>query len=147
MKRFVFTLERVREWRQKQFAIEEAKLERLFSELGAIQAARVNVDEEQRRNDESVITAAGVTSLELRALDEFRRFARSERERLMRLEIDCGKRIAEQQALILEARRRCELLDRLKERKLRGWTAEFDREIEAQAAEAYLAKWNAEQME
>jgi ATP-dependent Clp protease ATP-binding subunit ClpA len=143
MRRFAFSLERVREWREKQLAVEDAKLERLFAELAAIQTARANIDEEQRHNDESVAEALGVTGVELRALDEFRRFARSERERLMRLENDCCRRIAGQQQVILEAKRKCELLDRLKARKLRGWTAEFDREIEAQAAEAFLAKWNA----
>jgi flagellar biosynthesis chaperone FliJ len=147
VKRFSFSLERVRQWREKQVALEEAKLQRLFAELAAIQAARSDLDTEQRRNEDSVVSASGVTADELRALEEFRRFARGERQRLMQLEIDCGKRIAEQQQRITQARRAAQLLERLKEHRLRAWTAEFDREIEALAAEAYLAKWNTGQTE
>ena len=43
---------------------------------------------------------------------------------------------------MLEARRRCRLLERLKERRLAEWTAERDQELEEMAAETYLARWS-----
>jgi hypothetical protein len=43
---------------------------------------------------------------------------------------------------MLEARRRCRLLERLKEHRLTEWTAERDREVEEIAAESYLARWS-----
>ena len=144
MKRFDFPLERVREWREKQLAVEEAKLERLFAELGAIAAARVELDAEQARNEQMVVQSSGVTASDLQALDGFRRYVKAERARIENLRADCDKRIKEQRAAILEARRRYELLARLKQRSLRLWTAGMNRELEASAAEAYLAKWNAE---
>lgn len=144
MKRFDFPLERVREWREKQVAVEEAKLERLFRELEAITAARAELEAEQARNEQMVVQSAGVTASDLQALDGFRRYVKAERARIENLRADCNKRIEEQRAAILEARRRYELLARLKQRSLRLWTAEMNRELEANAAEAYLAKWNAE---
>jgi flagellar export protein FliJ len=144
MKRFDFPLERVREWREKQVAVEEAKLERLFAELSAIAAARAELDAEQARNEQLVVQAGGVTASDLQALDGFRRYVKAERGRIETLRADCSKRIEQQRAAILEARRRYELLGRLKQRSLRLWTAEMNRELEANAAEAYLAKWNAE---
>lgn len=144
MKRFDFPLERVREWREKQAAVEEAKLERLLGELSAIEAARAELDREQDRNEQMIVRAEGVTALDLRALDGFRRYAKAERGRFENLRADCLKRIDAQRAVIMEARRRFELLDRLKQRNLRAWTADLNRELEANAAEAYLARWNAE---
>ena len=43
---------------------------------------------------------------------------------------------------MLEARRRCSLLERLKERRLAEWTHERDRELDEIAAESYLARWS-----
>ena len=45
---------------------------------------------------------------------------------------------------MLEARRRCRLLEKLKERRLAEWRAAAEREIEALAAEAFLTRWNQE---
>jgi hypothetical protein len=43
---------------------------------------------------------------------------------------------------MLEARRRCRLLERLKERRKGEWDIAFNRELEAVAAESFLAQWN-----
>ncbi len=144
MKRFDFPLERVREWREKKVAVEEAKLERLLGELSAIDAAHAELDREQERNEQMILRAEGVTALDLSALDGFRRYAKAERVRIENLRADCIQRIDARRAAIMEARRRFELLDRLKQRNLRAWTADVNRELEANAAEAYLARWNAE---
>jgi hypothetical protein len=42
---------------------------------------------------------------------------------------------------MLEARRRCRLLERLKERRLAEWTSARDRELEEVASESFLARW------
>ena len=39
-------------------------------------------------------------------------------------------------------RREVRLLEKLKERRLRTWQEELGREIDREADEAYLAKWN-----
>jgi hypothetical protein len=55
--------------------------------------------------------------------------------------LEAAQKLAEQQKLMLEARRRCRLLERLKERRFTEWTATRDREVEEIAAESYLARW------
>jgi len=42
---------------------------------------------------------------------------------------------------VLEAQRRVRLLERLRERRFSEWEAELNRELEALAAESYLARW------
>ncbi len=46
-----------------------------------------------------------------------------------------------QEAVMLEARRRCRLLERLRERRRAEWQAAGDREVEELASESYLAGW------
>jgi hypothetical protein len=43
---------------------------------------------------------------------------------------------------MLEARRCCRLLERLKERRRAEWQAATDREMEELAAESFLAGWS-----
>jgi hypothetical protein len=49
-----------------------------------------------------------------------------------------------QQQTMLEARRRCRLLERLKERRMAEWTVARDHELDDIAAESYLARWSRE---
>jgi flagellar biosynthesis chaperone FliJ len=141
MKRFEFSLERVREWREKRVSIEEARMERLVAELQAVEARRVELERECERNESAVIRAPSVASSELRAIDDFRRYVRAQRRVLANARSDCERKMEDQRQRIVEARREAELLDKLKHRRLRAWKHEFDKEIESQAADAYLAKW------
>jgi hypothetical protein len=52
------------------------------------------------------------------------------------------KEVAEQRRRTLEARRAYLLLEKLKEKKWKVWNLEFDRELETDAAEAFLSRWN-----
>jgi hypothetical protein len=42
---------------------------------------------------------------------------------------------------MIEARRRCELLERLKQRRLREWQAAADRELEERNGKSYLPQF------
>jgi hypothetical protein len=42
----------------------------------------------------------------------------------------------------MEARRRCRLLEKLKERRRAEWEKARDRELEELASESFLARWN-----
>jgi hypothetical protein len=53
--------------------------------------------------------------------------------------------LAAQQKQMLEARRRCRLLERLKDRRLTEWKAAEAHELEEVAAESYLARWKKEE--
>lgn len=144
MKRFHFPPEKIRQWREKQVAIEEIALERLYSERALIEARSDLLEREGRESAALVTTATAVHQFELQALDAFRRHVLSERAAIARLLADCDVRISAQQQKLTEARRKAELLNKLKERKWRTWNTELSREIENQAGEIFLAKWSAE---
>lgn len=143
MKRFEFPLERVRQWREKQASIEEARMERLLAELQSVEARRAELEHERSSNELAVIRARSADSSELQAIEGFRRYVRAQHRVLSNARADCERKIEEQRQRIIEARREAQLLDKLKERRLTAWRIEFDKDIEAQAAEAYLAKWRA----
>lgn len=143
MKRFEFPLERVRQWREKRVSIEEARMERLTAELQAVETRRAELEQERSSNELAVMRTGAVDSAQLQAMEGFGRYVRAQRTVLANARIDCERKIAEQRQRIIEARREAQLLDKLRERRLTTWQIEFDKDIEAQAAEAYLAKWRA----
>jgi hypothetical protein len=55
---------------------------------------------------------------------------------------ECAQMLAALRTAMMDARRRCLLLERLKERELAEWKAASNKELEEIAAESYLAAWN-----
>jgi flagellar export protein FliJ len=143
MKKFIFPLDRVMEWRRTQAKVEEARLEKLYVEERAIDAREEALREECSRAEQSLLTATNATGFELAALDRFKRYTAAERARLGRDRAECRKKIASQSQVVSAKRRDVRLLERLKEKKFDAWTKELAREIEREAGEAYLRKWSA----
>lgn len=141
MKTFEFSLERVREWRDERVQLEESRLEHLYGELRGIEARRSELEASRTTADRGLLQAASVTAEQLRSLDEFRRYVRAQRLLLVAETADCERRIEEQRLKVIEVRRQFRLLDRLKAKKFALWQADFNRDIENHATEAYLAKW------
>lgn len=142
MKRFQFPLDRVRRWRQEQAALEKLKLERGYAQLAALDEERARAENERAASERNVLGQAFVEAGELQALDAYRLHVRS---RVEKLETRRGEVLAEierQRERLVEARRRAELLERLKTRMIDAWQAAADREEETLASELYLAKWN-----
>ncbi len=144
MKKFTFPLQRIRDFRGRLAEAEEVKLERLLGERAAGAAAIARLSEEQSALGRAPVAEAETQAQELAARDSYREHLGGKRKGLLALQLGCENRIAAQTRLVLEARRKVKLLDKLKERKLGDWTAEFDRELEALAAELFLAKMQRE---
>lgn len=142
MKKFTFPLERVRQWREKQFALEEAHLQRLFSEKTLVEERRTLLEREGQESLAKVVRAAAVEASDLQAMDAFRRYVAAQRIVIAATLVECDRKISEQHLKLIEARRNFELLTKLKAKRRKAWSGELDRDIEAQAGEAYLAKWN-----
>ncbi|HWZ29756.1 MAG TPA: hypothetical protein VNX18_00380 [Bryobacteraceae bacterium] len=143
MKKFSFPLGRVLDWRETQAIIEESKLERLYAELRVIDANEAALIRQRDESNRALLAAPATTGADLAALDTFRRFTAAEHVRLEQRRVDCSKRIAAQIQTLALKRREVRLLERLKARRFAAWNQEFNREIDAQADEAYLAKWSA----
>jgi len=142
MKKFSFPLGRVMDWRETQARIEESKLQNLYAQLRAIDLRIAQVLEERAQSQKTVLAAPAVSGFEFAALDAFRRFSVLEHTRLERSRADCSRRVAAQIQVVALKRRDVRLLERLKQQRLVAWHADFNREIDAQAEESHLAKWN-----
>jgi flagellar export protein FliJ len=141
---FCFHLERVLELRRRQLAAEESRFRRQTAALAKLNEARAQLEAAGAAAEREVRAWQPVAGRDLAALAEFRTHV-SERERdLGARRVECERELAARQRDMLEARRRCRLLEKLKERRFAEWRAAAEREIEALAAEAFLTRWNQE---
>lgn len=140
MKRFGFPLERVRLWRHTELELELARMAPLQAELAALHRRRRALADERAAAEAAVLGSGRIRPDELVALDAYRHWAEREDGRIGALADECVRRIEAQRARILEARRRAELLDRMKDRALAAWKTALDHEQEALAAELFMGR-------
>lgn len=114
MKRFNFPLERVRRWRSEQLSVEELKLQQLRAQLETLAAGKQQINAELAEVERNLLSRKSVEALELASLDSYRYYVRGRVRDFEQRERQCEAKIVEQRANLLEARRRFELLDRLK---------------------------------
>ena len=145
MKSFQFPLERVLAWRRTQLEIEEARFGQRQAEMAAVRRQQEQWEALTIRTGQETPRLPGLRGGDLNALALFRLGARHRAAELEKRRIACEQKVEEQRRKFLEARRNARLLERLKERRLEEWTAEYDREVEAQASETFLAQWRPRQ--
>jgi hypothetical protein len=143
MKKFRFPLQRVLEWRELHARVEESKLEALYAERQAIDMEMAKLLDERERSDRAVAQGNGATGDELAALSAFRRFSVAEHTRLDRLRVGCSQRIAAQIDIVTAKRRDAKLLQKLEQERLAAWQTALSKQIDAQAEESHMARWNA----
>jgi hypothetical protein len=141
MTSFRFPLQKVLEWRTTELELEEAKFRQAAAAVAAADRDRAELEAAAVRTEAEVRRWDPVAGSDLAALSDFRRHVRAQEEALEARRAECARQAAAQQASMLEARRRCRLLERLRERRLAEWKAARDRELEEMASESYLAQW------
>ena len=142
MKKFHFPLEKVREWREKLIAVERVNLEKIATELRQVEEARAALDRDVEANETAVLRGSSVDALSLRALHGFRQGVRARKISIESRVAEIRQRLKVQEQRLMEAQRNARLLEKLKQKALGSWQAAFNKELEEQAAESYLAKWN-----
>lgn len=142
MKKFTFPLGRVMEFRRMQARAEEMRLENLYAELRAIDAREVALIQESLRAEKSLRAQASVTGFDLELFGARREAMKQERSRLDKARADCRRRIDAQLQVVAAKRRDVKLLEHLRDRRFEAWERNMHREVDQQAGEAYLAKWN-----
>ena len=142
MKKFNFPLTRVMDFRRMQARVEEIKLEALYAELRAIDIREVAVIAQRVQSEKTLRAAPSVTGFDLELFASFGAAMKVELTRLDKARVDCLKRIDAQLAALMIKRRDVKLLEHLKEQRFEKWEREMFKEIDQQADEAYLAKWN-----
>jgi flagellar export protein FliJ len=141
MKAFHFGLERVLDWRRMELEQAEMVFKQQSAALAEIDRQRAETDAADLRAQVEVRAWNPVWGGDLAALGAFRVEAQKRQQKLQATRAKSERGLAEQWKAMMEARRRLRLLERLKERRLSEWRAAYDRELEEQAAEAYLAQW------
>jgi hypothetical protein len=145
MKIFRFPLEKALEWRRIELEIEEARYKQQSAELAALDRRRAEIEASGIRAEIQVREWTPVAAGDLSALGSFRLRVKNDEAQLAARRVETLRKLADQQNQMLEARRRCRLLERLKERRLAEWTSARDLELEQIAAESYLSRWTQNQ--
>jgi flagellar export protein FliJ len=142
MKKFTFPLARVMDFRRMQARLEEIKLEALYAELRVYDTRETALSAQKAQTEKNLRAAPSVTGFDLELFATFRDAMTLEQTRLQKARADCQKRIGTQLAILTGKRRDLKLLEHLKEQRFEKWEKEMFKEIDQQAEEAYLAKWN-----
>ena len=124
-----------------QARLEEIKLESLYAGLRAIDTREVALIEKRVQSEKALKSSASVTGQELE-LSSYGLAMKKELKRMDKARVECRKRIDAQLAVLTVKRRDVKLLEKLKEQRFEKWEHEMFKEIDSQAEEAYLSKWN-----
>lgn len=138
MKTFSFRLEQMRQWRETQAQLQEARVATALAKLAEIRAAI-----EARRSELTAGRVSGnVDGAELRAYAEFRQRMEARIRDLEGQAVAAQGAAAVEMGRLVEAGRKVKLIENLKRRARLAWTREFDRELNAFADEAFLNRHN-----
>ena len=140
MKRFVFPLEQIRGWNATRLQLEETELEALVERLRNAEAAYMTMCAQRTELEQQTLRQPTLVASDLAHIEQFRIFAAAETRRVVALQADLSKQIAERRGRIVELKRKTELLDRLRTRQHAAWSKEEAKELQAAADEAFLQK-------
>jgi len=145
MTSFRFPLQKVLDWRRTELELAEARFKQQAAALAGLDRERAELEAAGIRTEIQVREWRPVSGGDLTALGGFRLQIRKRGQDMAARRVECAKELAARQNAMLEARRRLRLLERLKERRLAEWRVAETRELDEQAAVAYLARWSRRQ--
>jgi len=114
-------------------------LRRLAAAVSELDRTRAELEATAIRAEAQVRAWSPLAGRDLAALAAFRTHVQSQEQKLALRRAECRQQLEAQKAAMLEARRRCRLLERLRERQFAEWRAASDREAEQFATECHLA--------
>ncbi|MBV9506676.1 MAG: hypothetical protein JO323_16915 [Acidobacteriia bacterium] len=139
MTTFRFRLEKVLAWRHTQLELEEAKYQQQTRVVAELDRQNAQWDAVKQGAEVQVRGWVPLLGGDLASLEDFRSHVRAQKKQLTLRITEERRRLEAQQRAVLEARRQCELLERLKQRRLEEWQAAANKEIEELGAESYLS--------
>lgn len=140
MKRFEFRLNRVLEYRRQQADAERNRLQVFFNRLRGIEDERARLGNQLAESRDEAIGSGSVSGADLAALSEFIRYVENRTAELDKDHRGVSVQIREQQQMVVAAGRRVTLLEKLKGRQQAEWLVEEEKELEALAADSFMAK-------
>jgi flagellar export protein FliJ len=142
MQRFQFRLERVLEWRRNKCRMEENRLAACLGLVHATDRKIAQLRAERTSIDRELLVRSAIPAADLRNLGHYRLRADKEEIELAEERRQCVRSASEQRGRVQQAQQNVKLLEKMRERRLEEYTVVAARELEAVAAEAYLARWS-----
>lgn len=141
MKQFRFSLETALRLRRQQFEIEEQALQSLRAELARLAAERRALLDKWKEEQGKVQRPPECSGQQLQLLGWYAGHVHACERRLLRKIEEIETRVRRQQERYAVARRRMELLERVRDRRLAEWRQAAAAEADAFASELFLARW------
>ena len=138
MKTFRFRLDPALRWKATQVDFEKSK-----AAVAAQRVATLRAEAEARRKElkeSAQYVVKGMTGSELESLAVWRDRMRRQIVAIETQATEAGKALAEQMKLLVEANRKHQLLENLRQTEQARWQSAFTRELEALASEAFLGR-------
>jgi hypothetical protein len=144
MSAFRFRLERVLAWYRERCQQEEDRLAACLAAVTESKAAIVRLQAEHWGIERELVSWTALAATDLIALGLYRLRVRKE-ELDLNLDLERRERASsEQRAKLMEARRRLQLVEKLRARRLAEYTYQADRALEQLGADAFLSRWSRE---
>ncbi|HXB74104.1 MAG TPA: hypothetical protein VNY05_38045 [Candidatus Acidoferrales bacterium] len=141
MTSFRFRLQKVLDLRHTQLEVEETRFKQQLAAQAALDTERAGWEAAGIKAEIQVRDFNQLAGCDLTALGNFRLNVKQQERQIDARRLEGQKGLEAQQSTMLEARRRCRLLERLKDRRLAEWTSARDHELEQLASESFMAKW------
>ncbi|MCC7174665.1 MAG: hypothetical protein IT159_05675 [Bryobacterales bacterium] len=138
---FRFRLERVLVWRRRELDLEQHKARQLAAALEDTARAIALNAVERTAAETAVAGAHHHDGAELEAHAAYLDCLVRRERKLEKRRLEQERNLAEQRVRLMEARRRAQLLEKLRSRRLEEWEAAANRELESFAAESHLNRW------
>lgn len=138
MKKFEFRLDSALRWRDTQLQVERGKLNALLSEEAKLKDSLESLGNE-RRSALQCLANEQLFSHDLRSLSSYLVGAEARATMLQEQIRKRRQSVTEQRDRVVQAERNVKLLLKLREKRQLDWKAGFEREIEANAEESWLA--------
>ena len=138
---FRFPLQKALDWRRTQLELAGAHLQQQFALIADLDRTRADLEAMGKTTEVEVRGYQPLEGADLGALGSFRLLLRDHQRQIAMRRQEFQRELAVRQAALLEARRRCQLLERLKERRLAEWREAAERELEELASDSYLAQF------
>jgi len=110
MTAFRFRLERVLEWRRTELELEESRLQQLIKALMELDSERARIEAAGIRAEIEVRAWRPLAGSDLEALAAFRQHVVGREKQIEARRDEARRRVESQQAALLEARRRCNVV-------------------------------------
>jgi hypothetical protein len=144
MKAFRFTLDRALHIRRSQLGIEQDKLQKFIRDREQLELQATSIRSEAAGARRLVSSQELIAAEEISTVPDYQRSAKHRLLKLDQQKQDLLTQTQEQRRKTFEAERKVKLLEQLRDRRFAQWSSMMEKEQEAFASDAYLARWTAQ---